>query len=218
MVVRSFTFNPFMTNCYVCHDGSEAVVVDPSCSTEAERLEVERYVSGEGLVVREILLTHAHIDHIFGCAALAEMFAAGVRVHRSETGLLAAAGEQARLFGVTVDRPPDPAGVLDDGEEVRIGDALWEVLHTPGHSPGSVSFVDRAGGYVLSGDVLFHDSIGRTDLWQGSLPVLMRSIFERLVPLGDGVRVYPGHGPSTTIGRERTRNPFLVDEGSRARG
>ncbi len=213
MIVRTFTFNPFQTNCYVCHDGGTAVVVDPSCSTPSERSEVERYVSTEGLAVREILLTHAHIDHIFGCAALSEAFGVGVRVHRSEAGLLAAAEEQARLFGVTVERPPEPAGFLADGEELSIGEAQWTVLHTPGHSPGSVTFVDRTGGFVLSGDVLFRDSIGRTDLWQGSLPVLMRSIFDRLVPLGDEVTVFPGHGPSTTIGRERVRNPFLTDGG-----
>lgn len=211
MVVRSFTFNPFMTNCYVCHDGAEAVIVDPSCSSPAERQEVESYVADKKLVVREILLTHAHIDHILGCAALSVAFDAGIRVHRSEAGLLAAAEEQARLFGVTVDRPPDPSGFLEDGEEIRVGDEEWTVLHTPGHSPGSVSFADIAGGYVLSGDVLFHDSIGRTDLWQGSLPVLMRSIFDRLLPLGDSVTVYPGHGPATTIGRERVKNPFLSE-------
>jgi glyoxylase-like metal-dependent hydrolase (beta-lactamase superfamily II) len=211
MDVRSFTFNPFMTNCYVCHDGAEAVIVDPSCATDAERDHVVRYVGEAGVTVREILLTHAHIDHIFGCAALSEAFGVGVRVHRSEVGLLAAAGEQARLFGVAVDPPPGPTGFLDHGQEIRIGDARWEVLHTPGHSPGSVSFVDRANGFVISGDVLFRDSIGRTDLWQGSLPELMRSIFDRLLPLGDDVVVRPGHGPSTTIGRERRRNPFLVE-------
>jgi len=211
MTVKAFTFNPFMTNCYVCHDAGDAVVVDPSCSTDGERGTVERYVRDQGLEVRSILLTHAHIDHVFGCRALAEAFGVGVSVHRAETGLLAAAKEQARLFGVPVDQPPEPSGILDDGDVVAVGSARWEVLHTPGHSPGSVSFVDRANGFLLSGDVLFRDSIGRTDLWQGSLPVLMRSIFDRLLPLGDDVVVYPGHGPSTTLGRERVRNPFLVD-------
>ena len=211
MTVKAFTFNPFMTNCYVCHDADEAVIVDPSCSTDGEREQVERYVRDQGLEVQSILLTHAHIDHIFGCSALVDAFGAGVSVHRAETGLLAAAKEQARLFGVSVDQPPEPAGTLDDGDALTVGSARWEVLHTPGHSPGSVSFLDRANGILLSGDVLFRDSIGRTDLWQGSLPLLMRSIFDRLLPLGDDVEVYPGHGPSTTLGRERVHNPFLVD-------
>ena len=102
-----------------------------------------------------------------------------------------------------------PAHTLHAGDTFSIGSATWEVLHTPGHSPGSVTFYDAANRFIISGDVLFQGSIGRTDLWQGSLPTLMASIYQQLVPLGDDVRVYAGHGPATTIGQERQTNPFL---------
>ena len=102
---------------------------------------------------------------------------------------------------------------LNEGDVITLGDATWSILHTPGHSPGSVCFVDKSSNFVIAGDVIFYDSIGRTDLWQGSLPELMKSIFQKLMPLDDGVQLFPGHGPSTTVGRERTANPFLIEYG-----
>lgn len=210
MQIDSFAFNPFSTNCFVCHDGDAAVVVDPSCATPDEVARVTTRVAGLSLRVERILLTHAHLDHVFGCRALADAFGVGVWLHRDDAPLLAAAAQQGRMFGVTVDEPPEPEGWLSDGDVVRVGEAEWTVLHVPGHSPGSVAFHDAGNGFVLSGDVLFRDSIGRTDLWTGSLPVLMRSIFDRLLPLADETTVWCGHGPSTTIGRERGQNPFLV--------
>lgn len=210
MEIRSFTFNPFSTNCFVCHDAGEAVVVDPSCRSAEEVEAVVRYLADERLQVSRILLTHAHIDHIFGCRALHDRLGVGIWVHREDAPLLGAAVRQGEMFGVPVEPPPEPAGYLADGDTLVIGGASWQVLHTPGHSPGSVSFADAAHRFVLSGDVLFRDSIGRTDLWMGSLGTLMRSIFDRLVPLGDDVTVWCGHGPSTTIGRERASNPFLT--------
>ena len=131
-------------------------------------------------------------------------------MHRAELPFLVHAQEQARLFGVDLETPPAPEHFLEEGDTVAFGEVTWRVLHTPGHSPGSVCFYDEGEGAVLSGDVLFQGSIGRTDLMQGSMPQLMRSIFEQLVPLGDETRVYPGHGPATTIGRERQANPFLT--------
>lgn len=209
MTIQPFTFNPFQTNCYVCHDAGEAVIVDPSSTNPREHQAVLDYIAREGLVVRHLLLTHAHIDHIFGCAFFAAHFGQGWQMHRGDLPLLRHAEDQARLFGVAVEPPPEPGVFLEEGDTVTFGGATWEVLHTPGHSPGSVSFYDRATGAVVAGDVLFMGSIGRTDLWQGSLPELMASIYQKLVPLGDDVRVYPGHGPATTIGRERRTNPFL---------
>lgn len=210
MQIRSFTFNPFSTNCFVGHDAGEAVVVDPACRSVEEVEDVVRYVTDERLRVTRILLTHAHIDHIFGCRALCDRLGVGIWVHRSDAPLLAAAVRQGEMFGVAVEEPPEPVGYLADGDNVTVGGASWQVLHTPGHSPGSVSFADTENRFVLSGDVLFHDSIGRTDLWMGSLETLMRSIFDRLMPLGDDMVVWSGHGPTTTIGRERESNPFLT--------
>lgn len=210
MSITTFTFNPFSTNCYLIESQGELVVVDPSNQSESEHQVLIDEIEGRDATLTCILLTHAHIDHIFGCARLSRHFGVGIEVHASETILLQRADMQAAMFGVELESPPEPIAVIEPGSRIEFGAVSWEVLHTPGHSPGSVSFVDREGGYVIAGDVLFADSIGRTDLWQGSLPTLLRSIFEQLVPLGDDMRVLPGHGPETTIGRERQSNPFLV--------
>lgn len=211
MTVQSFTFNPFSTNCYVCHEDGEAVIVDPSCSTDAEIDVVKSYVEQQGLTIRELLLTHAHLDHVFGCRALAEHYEVGLRVHREEKALLEGAPVQGRMFGVPVEEPPAPSGWLVPGDTIQIGKSSWVILFTPGHSPGSVSFYDSGNAFVIAGDVLFAGSIGRTDLMGGSLPVLMQSIYQTLLPLGDEVQVFPGHGPATTLGQERRTNPFLEE-------
>lgn len=208
MQIRGFTFNPFQTNCYVCQDRGEAVLIDPSCSTDEEMETLEKYL--EDLNVRHLLLTHAHIDHILGCAHFAQKYGEGFQLHRDDEQLLRGAERQAEMFGIGFDAPPEPKGYLEEGDAIEFGGATLEVLHTPGHSPGSICFFNAADRLVVSGDVLFQRSIGRTDLWRGSLPELMRSIFQKLVPLGDDVRVHPGHGPSTTVGEERASNPFLT--------
>ena len=210
MQIQGFTCNPFQTNCYVCHDDGEAVLIDPSCSTPEECAQVERYITEQGLTIRRLLLTHGHIDHIFGCAHFARTFGMGFLMHREDRVFIAQAEEQAQLFGEAIETPPEPEGFLNEGNRVPFGNTSLEVLHMPGHSPGSISFYEAASQAVISGDVLFRGSIGRTDLWRGDLPELMRSIFEKLVPLGDTVHVYPGHGPVTTVGEERRTNPFLV--------
>lgn len=210
MNVQRFTFNPFLTNCFVCESEGEAVLLDPSCSTSEEKDIVERYLVENGLEVRHLLLTHGHIDHIFGCAYFADLFGMSFQIHREDAPLLSRAEEQASMFGVEIDQPPLASSFIENGDTIEFGKVRLEVLHTPGHSPGSVSFYDETSRTVLAGDVLFEGSIGRTDLWRGSLPELMRSIFEKLVPLGPDVRIHPGHGPDTIIGRELRTNPFLT--------
>lgn len=212
MIIKSFTFNPFSTNCYVVECGADIVVVDPSNQSASEHAHLIEYIESREGTLKRILLTHAHIDHIFGCKRLAEHFGVGIEVHASEVVLLKRAETQAAMFGVSLEAPPEPVALLEPGTNIAFGQRIWEVLHTPGHSPGSVSFLDREEGLVFAGDVLFAGSIGRTDLWQGSLPTLMRSIFDVLMPLGDDVRVLPGHGPETTVGQERHSNPFLTGQ------
>lgn len=212
MTVQPFTFNPFQTNSYVVHQGGEGVIVDASCIAQAECQQVIEYVEQESLTIRHLLLTHAHIDHIFGCAPLAEHFGMGWLIHRADEPFIRRAMDQAVAFGVALEEPPAPEGYLEAGDTVAVGEAVWHVLHTPGHSPGSICFHDPEADIVLSGDVLFQGSIGRTQgLPQTSLPQLMDSIFQQLLPLGDATAVYPGHGPATTIGRERKTNPFLTE-------
>lgn len=211
MKIETFTCNPFQTNTYVCHAGGEAVLVDASPATETEQQAVLAYLADNGLTVRHLLLTHGHIDHIFGCAFFAEHFGLPWQMHRADAPFLTRAAEQARFFGVPLDPPPQADHFLEAGDSITFGGGTWAVRHTPGHSPGSICFVDAENQIVLAGDVLFRGSIGRTEgLPQTSLPQLMRSIHEELLPLGDDVVVYPGHGPATTIGRERRENPFLT--------
>jgi glyoxylase-like metal-dependent hydrolase (beta-lactamase superfamily II) len=211
MTIKPFTFNPFQTNCFVCSEGGSAVVIDPSSADESEHKELIDYVGDRQLRVERILLTHAHIDHIFGLAHLCVALEAPFWMHRADLPLLEHGKEQALLFGTTLDTPPPPAGFLDESDTLKLGTHEWRILHTPGHSPGSISFYDREESVVFGGDVLFAGSIGRTDLWQGSLPTLMQSIFQKLVPLGESVRVMSGHGPATTIAEEVAHNPFLSE-------
>ncbi len=215
MIIQSFTFNPFQTNCYVCADGRSAVVIDPASADETEHRRVLDYIADEGLVVEQVLLTHAHVDHIFGLARVCQELEVPFSMHREDVPLLEHAEEQARLFGVDIDSPPSPGSSLGESDEVTVGETTLRVLHTPGHSPGSISFFNAKEKVVLCGDVLFSGSIGRTDLWKGSLPVLMQSVFQKLVPLGSDVRVLSGHGPETTIERELATNPFLTDRNYR---
>lgn len=216
MLVRSFVVaGGFQENAYVVHDGREAALVDPGTETAAERAAVEGYVTSAGLRVRHLLLTHAHLDHVLGCRHFAARYGAraehgGWQLHPADDPLLAHAALQGELFGVRVDAPAPAAHALADGDEVPLGRGRLRVLHTPGHSPGSVCFYNEADGWLLGGDVLFAGSIGRTDLWGGDLDTLLASIREKLLALPDDTRVYPGHGPHTTIGRERRSNPFLV--------
>ena len=196
----------FAENCYlVAEAGSaDAVIVDPG--EEPDRfLSVARR---EGLVIREIWLTHAHIDHVSGVAEVKAATGAPIYLHPADRPLYDNLSKQAAMFGLEVGDPPPPDRALIHGGTVSIGAASFAVRHTPGHSLGSVCFV--APGLVLGGDVLFQGSIGRTDLPGGSFDRLIRSIREELLTLDDATVVYPGHGPPTTVGVERRANPFLI--------
>ncbi|NBC84926.1 MAG: MBL fold metallo-hydrolase [Bacteroidetes bacterium] len=212
MKVQSFTYNPFMTNCYVCHDQGEAVIIDPSCAADNEKQEVAKFLEKENLTVVHLLLTHAHIDHIFGCSFFEDRFDDVFKMHDAAVPFIERSVDQATAFGVQIEPPSVPTSFLAEGDTVSFGSVTLDVLHTPGHSPDSICFVDMESQQAITGDVLFQDSIGRTQgLPQTSMPQLMASIRDKVLPLGDDVTIYPGHGPETTIGRERRQNPFLND-------
>ena len=216
LTVQTFVVSPFAENALVVHDGSEAALVDPGTATREERAAVEAYVEALGLRVRHLLLTHGHIDHVFGCAHFQRLYGAtadhgGWQMHPADEPLLANAVVQGELFGVRVDPPPAPAHRLAAGDTVALGAHRFRVLHVPGHSPGSVAFYAEADGLLVGGDVLFRESVGRTDLWEGNADTLAASIRDTLYALPDATRVLPGHGPETTIGHERAHNPFVRD-------
>lgn len=207
--IASFTCNPFQTNCFLAHSAGEAVLVDASSYGPEEHAVIEHYVEEHGLKMRHLLLTHAHIDHLYGCTHFEKRYGLQWQIHPEANPMLKQAAVQAMLLGAPRVRVPGTCPTLQDGGTIRFGTSTWQILHTPGHAPGSVCFVDAESGFVLVGDVLFMGSIGRTDLPKGSLPLLMRSIFDKLMPLPDDMVVYSGHGPATTIGQERRTNPFL---------
>ena len=214
LTVQTFVVSPFAENALVVHDGTEAALVDPGTATRAEREAVETYIEAAGLRVRHLLLTHGHIDHVFGCAHFQAVYGAtadwgGWQMHPADEPLLANAVVQGELYGVRVDPPPAAAHRLAQGDEIALGAHRFRVLHVPGHSPGSVAFYAAADALLIGGDVLFRESVGRTDLWEGSAETLATSIRERLYPLPDDTQVLPGHGPPTTIGHERAHNPFV---------
>ena len=213
MTIQSFTFNGFMTNMYVAHRNGEAAIIDASCATEEEHRQVESYIDEHDLTVTHLVLTHAHIDHIFGCARLEATYEQAFYLHPSGTPFYEQAAQQAQAFGVTIDPPQRSTQPLTPEDTLTIAGVRFRILHTPGHSPDSISLVADDEDFAFTGDVLFQDSIGRTQgLPQTSLPDLMASIREKLLPLGDDMTIYPGHGAVTTIGRERKQNPFLNDE------
>ena len=212
MQLEPFAFNPFMTNCYLCHDQGEAVLIDASCDTEAECEEVMDVIETHDLDVRHLLLTHAHVDHIFGCRFFEDRFGQRFQAHEAAVPFIERADEQATAFGVEVDPPSVPTTFLAEDDTISFGDVTLKILHTPGHSPDSISFVHRPSRQAVTGDVLFQNSIGRTQgLPQTSRTQLLDSITEKLLPLGDDFTIYPGHGPTTTIGRERAQNPFVQE-------
>ena len=195
----------FAENCYLLADpeSREAVIIDPGEEAELflDRLRRERWTP------TAIWLTHAHIDHVLGVAAVKRATGVPILLHPADRPLYDRVEVQAAMFGIRGEQPPPPDGELAEGQRVSAGRFAFDVVHTPGHSPGSVSFLGH--GLSLSGDVLFAGSIGRTDLPGGDMDTLAASIRTRLYCLPDDTRVLSGHGPETTIGVEKRTNPFV---------
>ena len=210
MRVVSLELGPFEARCAIlaCETTNEAAVVDPGFEPET----VIETVRRERLIPVAIVLTHAHLDHAWGAAAIKAAFpSAPLLLHAGELPLLRNMPGQAQAFGFPVPEIPAHDRLLDDGEELRVGDDRWRVRHCPGHSPGHIVLVreDAADPVAIVGDVLFAGSVGRTDLWGGSFEQLERSIRDVLYRLPAATRVIPGHGPETTIGAEVAGNPFV---------
>jgi hydroxyacylglutathione hydrolase len=203
--ISRLTVGPFEENCYLVVDENarRGVLVDPG--DEADR--IVRMVRDSGAELEAIWLTHAHIDHIGAVAAVKREWDVPVYLHPADGPLYAAGAAQASFYGLAFEQPAPPERTLADGDRVRVGGLEFEVLHAPGHSPGLVVF--HGNGVILAGDLLFAGSIGRTDL-PLSNPADMEASLGRLMrQLPDELAVHPGHGPATSIGRERATNPFV---------
>jgi len=207
LVSRSFVLGPFATNAYLvtCESTLETAVIDVGFDPETILDVIER----EKLHVRYLLNTHAHYDHVGMMRTVQRRVGGTYWLHPGDQPLLAALSAQGAAFGLPPAAGPEEVHALSDGQSLELGRETLHVIHTPGHSPGSVTF--RWDGCLWVGDVLFSGSIGRTDLPGGSFEVLATSIRQKLFPLGDDLRVLPGHGPETTIRVERRTNPFVGD-------
>ncbi|MDR1454395.1 MAG: MBL fold metallo-hydrolase [Tannerella sp.] len=212
ITVRAFTFNMVAVNTFVLHDETgEAAIVDCGCMTPAEEKQLSDYVSGHQLTVKRLLCTHLHFDHVLGNRFAAQTWGLQPEAHRNDVEQLPSPEAQVRAMHLPFPVRFAETGYrfLTDGETIAFGHSELTTLHTPGHSPGSLSFYAPQDGFVIAGDVLFQGGIGRTDLWGGHFDTLMASIRERLLLLPEDTAVFPGHGPPTTLLAEKQHNPFL---------
>jgi hydroxyacylglutathione hydrolase len=208
--VQKFVFNPFQENSYLLYDETgECILVDMGSYTVEEKKEVLFFIENNKLKPVLIANTHCHVDHLLGNSFFKNKFKTTVAAHRYDEYLLENAVEHGKVFGLEVEAPPKIDLYLQEGERITFGKSFLEILHVPGHSSGSIAFYSRTGNFVLSGDVLFSGSIGRTDLPGGDYDTLMESIRTKLLVLPPEVVVYCGHGPETTIGEENDINPFI---------
>jgi len=202
--IHALVVGRLQTNCYIVQSQAEAMIIDPG--DEPER--ILRFIKDINATPTRIVATHTHFDHVIGVDGVRKATKIPFMIHRDDLPMLESMQSRVRQFtGFEVPPPPKVDGYLKDGELLELGDETIRVLHTPGHSPGSISLV--GDGYVLTGDALFNQSIGRTDLPGGDLKTLIHSIRERLFKLDDDTIVYPGHGSETTIGDEKLANPFV---------
>jgi hydroxyacylglutathione hydrolase len=210
MILEMLTVGPFQENCYIIGDEQTGIgaLVDPGDEAARIALAVEQ----TGLDIGQIIITHAHIDHVGAVAALADEYACPVHMHAEAEPMLQQLPTQAMTMGLRFGKVPTVDRHIEDEEVLEVGGLGLRSLYTPGHAPGHLAFYLEDEGLVLSGDALFAGSVGRTDLFGGNMDLLMRSINERLLTLPDETRVLSGHGPETTIGEERAHNPFLGGE------
>ncbi len=208
--VLTFTYNSFQENTYLIYDKTgECVVIDPGCNSDAERADLVGQIEKHNLKPVRLINTHCHVDHVFGNKFIADTYNLPLEIHRGEIPVLEAVPMVCKMYNVPYTPSPDPGKFIEEGDIIQFGETKLETLFTPGHSPASISFYCAASDFVIAGDVLFMQSIGRTDLPGGDMDTLLNSIRTKLFPLGDAVKVYPGHGPATTVGYEKVNNPFL---------
>lgn len=207
MIFEKMEVGPLGVNCFVlgCSETREAVVIDPGGNVDSIIDVVKRH----NLKVRYIINTHGHFDHVGGNLKAVKAFGAPLLIHKNDAEMLGRVADVASMYGMQGENSPEPNEYLTDGMELSFGTHRLKVLHTPGHTQGGVCLYLEAEHKVITGDTLFADSIGRTDLPGGSHEQLLTSIRTRLFTLPDDVTAYPGHGPETTIGHEKCKNPYF---------
>lgn len=210
ITVEKFTFNPFQENTFVVHDGSVCVIVDPGCYHQEERDILTQYIESNNLEAQAVLLTHAHLDHIFGCDFVSKHYDIDVYLHEKDVYTLEMGERSAATYGIPgFIQPETPNKLLKGNETLTFGSMHFDVKFTPGHCVGHIIYVNKEADFVMNGDVLFQGSFGRTDLPGGDMDTLKQSIFEVMFELPESMVVYSGHGAETTIGEEKSTNYIL---------
>lgn len=213
MKIARLIFNPIQENTYIIWDDTlEAAVIDAGNMNERENEVLAKFIADNGLKPKYALNTHGHFDHLLGVDFLREKYGAQLAMSSKDEFLLKGASVSAELFGVKADALPEAIDVdLEGKESIKFGNTELKIIPTPGHTPGHVAFFEPESKVLFTGDTLFRESIGRTDLPGGDYSWIMRSIIENILPLGDGVKIYPGHGETSDIGHESMYNPFVVE-------
>ena len=208
--IKVFTFSPIQENTYVVYnEKNECLIIDPGCYFTEEQQELKAFIDKNGLIPKMLLNTHCHLDHVFGNKFVAETWNLTLHLHPKEEVVLQFAPTSGLMYDMPFDNYQGEFNFLNEGDKITLGDDELEIIHAPGHSPGSICFYCKAQKFIIGGDVLFNGSIGRTDLPMGDHQTLLNSIKQKLFVLPDDVIVYNGHGPETTIGNEKRFNPFV---------
>ena len=208
--IERFVFNTFQVNTYLLYDETnECIVIDAACYEDEEKKELRAFIEAGKLKLVRNINTHCHVDHVLGNDFIAQTYNIRPEYHINSVPFLLTVKEIGYSFGYKIDRNPEPLRFIADGEEIRWGNSMLTALFTPGHAEGSICLYNQPQGFVITGDVLFKDTIGRTDLPSGDFDQLMRSIRTKLFTLPDETIVYPGHGPETSIGYEKENNLFI---------
>ena len=211
MTLYNLVFNPYEVNAYIvaAADG-QCALIDPACCSPEERDSLVDFIASKGLRPAWLINTHGHYDHVTGNAFVKKTWAkAKHAAHNDDLFLMEYGYQRGEIFGFPAEKPPTPDVFLDDGDSVDFGELSLKVIHVPGHSPGSIVLYSPEGKFVMTGDVLFYGSIGRTDLPGANHNLLVDGIKKKLMTLPEDTAVYTGHGPSTSIGKEKATNPFL---------
>ena len=208
--IKSFVFSPIQENTYILfNELNECMIIDPGCYFPEEKDELKAFITQSGLTPRMLLNTHCHLDHVFGNQFVAETYDLTLQLHEKEKALLDYAPTSGLMYNMPFDNYAGKYIYLKEGNPIKLGEDELQVIEAPGHSPGHICFYNALQNFIISGDVLFNRSIGRTDLPGGSHQILLKNIREKLFVLPDQTVVYSGHGPVTTIGEEKRYNPFL---------
>ncbi len=210
ITVNQLVFNGFQVNTYILSDETkECVIIDAANYDQRENQKLADFIENKGLKPVLHINTHCHVDHVLGGAFVEEKYGLGVSIHPDSNGFIIKAKEQAMMYGFNLNKIANISNFINEGDKIKFGNSELDIIYTPGHAAGSICIISHPDEFVITGDVLFQESIGRTDLPTGDFDLLKNNILTKLFTLPDVYTVYPGHGPETSIGHEKGNNPFL---------